>query len=54
MTGEGTSSDSRYEECYYINIWAQAIQADGFDDRDSALAVLSNKNVENKIELIEK
>ncbi len=34
---------------YYINIWVQAIQAEGFDNQQDALANLSNENVINNI-----
>jgi hypothetical protein len=35
---------------YYVNMWVQAIQTDGFK-RDEALAQLSNENVDNDIEI---
>lgn len=34
---------------YYVNLWVQAIQADGFSSTDEALAQLSNENVKNDI-----
>lgn len=32
---------------FYINVWVQAIQTEGFDNRESAIAELSNENVDN-------
>ena len=34
---------------YYVNLWVQAIQSDGFASADEALAQLSEENVKNDI-----
>ncbi len=44
-----TLSDLSNMGDYYINIWAQAIQVDGYSNRDDALANLSNADVANDL-----
>lgn len=38
---------------FYINVWVQAIQTEGFDSREAAMAELSNNNVENDLSHID-
>ncbi len=45
-----TNADMALMDEYYINIWVQAIQPEGFTSVEDALSHLSNDNVPNNIE----